>query len=282
MGRDRRYVVGMESQHAGQGRLAGKVAFIVGGGTGFGLATATRFAEEGATVVIGGRREELALEVGTGLGGWGLACDITDYEGLDVATAAIIEKYGRIDAAVNYAGYEASSLIRDITPEHMEPMVAVMFTGATYFLRAMGNSMAASGGGSITSISSLTAQNPSPGRAAYAGSKKALEFVTQIAAVEYGGDNVRVNCISAHLIETPMTERIFKSRLILEAIKNQTPLARMGHVDDIANTALFLASDEANYITAQTICVDGGASTQKLPSQLDRELLATARPDLLD
>ena len=79
-----------------------------------------------------------------------------------------------------------------------------------------------------------------------------------------------------------MTERIFKSRLIIEAIKNQTPLARMGHVDDIASTALFLASDEANYITAQTICVDGGASTQKLPSKLDREILATARPDLVD
>ena len=114
-----------------------------------------------------------------------------------------------------------------------------------------------------------------------AGAKKGLEYVTQIAAVEYGPDNIRVNAIAAHLIETPMTSHIFERKLIVEAVINQTPMARMGHVDDIANCALFLASDESSYISGEIIRVDGGAHTQKLPSALDYELLAKARPDLL-
>jgi NAD(P)-dependent dehydrogenase (short-subunit alcohol dehydrogenase family) len=148
----------------------------------------------------------------------------------------------------------------------------------------MANAMAANpdpGGGSIISTSSLTAQNPGWGLAAYAASKAGLEYVTQIAALEYGPDNVRVNCVAAHLIETPMTAAHFRNRLAIEAIRNQTPLARMGHVSDIANAALFLASDESGYITGETIRVDGGAFTQKLPTALDYELLAKARPDLL-
>ena len=117
--------------------------------------------------------------------------------------------------------------------------------------------------------------------AAYAGAKTALEYITRIAAVEYGGGGVRVNCIAPHLIETPMTAPIFQMRLVVEAVRLQTPLARMGSVDDVANAALFLASDESAYITGQTLCIDGGASAQKLPSASDYALLATARPDLL-
>ncbi|MDH3704432.1 MAG: SDR family oxidoreductase [Acidimicrobiia bacterium] len=263
------------------GRLADKVAVVVGGATGLGLATSERFATEGARVVVAGRRGGLATEVGERLGGSGIELDITDFDAMNEATAAILGQHGRIDVGVNYAGYEQNTLIRDLTPETWEPMVAVQFTGAVWFIRAMASAMAEGGGGSIVSVSSLTAQDPSPGQAAYAGSKKGLEYVTQIAAVEYGGDEVRVNCVAPHLIETPMTEWLFQSELVIEAVRNQTPLGRMGDVDDVASAVLFLASDEAGYITGQTICVDGGASTQKLPSTLDYEILAAARPDLL-
>ena len=160
-------------------------------------------------------------------------------------------------------------------------MVQVQLVGAIWFIRAMANAMSETGGGSIISTSSLTAQNPGRGLAAYAASKAGLEYATQIAALEYGPDNVRVNCVAAHLIETPMTAKHFQNKLGIEAIRNQTPLGRMGHVSDIANAALFLASDESGYISGETIRVDGGAFTQKLPTPLDYELLAKARPDLL-
>jgi len=262
-------------------RLENKVAVVVGGASGFGLATSELFAAEGATVIVAGRRAELAREVGERLGGHGVECDITNFDQLNAAVDQIVADHGRVDVGVNFAGYENNVPIAELTPEILEPMVNVQFNGAIYFIRAMGNAMAAGSGGSIISTSSLTAQNPSRGQAAYAGSKAGLEYVTQIAAVEYGAAAVRINTIAAHLIETPMTAHIFERKLIIEAVKNQTPMGRMGHVSDIARCALFLASDDAGYITGETIRVDGGAFTQKLPTPLDYELLANARPDLL-
>lgn len=262
-------------------RLEGKVAVIVGGATGFGLATSKRFAEEGAKVAVVGRRGDLAAEVGESLGGAGYACDITDFEQVDQVTADIVAAHGRIDAAVNYAGYQERVELKDLTPESLRSMVDVQLLAAIWFIRAMAEAMAAGTGGSIISTSSLTAQNPSSGQVAYAASKKGLEYATEIAAVEYGAANVRVNCIAAHLIETPMTAEIFENKLVIEAVKQQTPLGRMGTVDDIANAALYLASDEANYISGQTLCVDGAASTQKLPTTNDYALVAAANPDLL-
>jgi 3-oxoacyl-[acyl-carrier protein] reductase len=262
-------------------RLQDKVAVIVGGASGFGLATAERFAEEGATVAVLGRRGDVAAEVGERLGGSGHTCDIVDFDAMNAAAAEVVEQHGRIDVGVNYAGFQRNVPLRDMTPEIWQPMIDVQLTGAVWFIRAMANAMAESGGGSIISTSSLTAQNPSAGQAAYAGSKKGLEYITEIAAIEYGADNVRVNCIAAHLIETPMTAEIFERKLVIEGVRQQTPLGRMGHVDDIANAALYLASDEAGYVSGQTLCVDGAASTQKLPTANDYALLAQARPDLL-
>ncbi len=267
-------------------RLEGKTAVIVGGATGFGLATAERFSEEGARVVILGRRGDLADEVGRSLGGSGLACDITDFEQLDRVTGEIMASHGRIDVGVNYAGYQQRVELKDLTPDDLRSMVEVQLLAAIWFIRSMAEAMsvgdgAAGDGGSIISTSSLTAQNPAAGQVAYASSKKGLEYASEIAAVEYGPANVRVNCIAAHLIETPMTAEIFQNRLAIEAIRQQTPLGRMGNVADIANAALFLASDEAAYISGQTLCVDGAASTQKLPTATDYGLLAAAKPDLL-
>ncbi|CAN5390056.1 SDR family oxidoreductase [soil metagenome] len=262
-------------------RLEGKVAVVVGGASGFGLATAERFAAEGAIVVIAGRRADVAVEVGERLGGSGIGCDIVDEDQVAALVSTTIERHGGLDAVVNYAGYEQNTPIRDLDSATLRQMVDVQFVGALAVIRHSANAMADHGGGSIVSVSSLTAHAPAVGLAAYAGSKAGLEYVTRIAAVEYGADGVRANCVAPHLIETPMTARIFRNPLALEAVRLQTPLGRMGHVSDVANAALFLASDESGYITGQTLCIDGGASSQKLPSAHDYASLAQLRPELL-
>ena len=263
-------------------RLSGKIIVVVGGATGFGLACTKRFSEEGASVVIAGRRAELAQDVASQFNGMGVQWDVTDFQQGENVVSEIMAKYGKIDGAINFAGYDDISLIREMTPEHLEPMVNVQFNGAIYFLRYMCNAMVKGGGGSAILCSSLTAQSPAIGRVGYAGSKAGLEYVAKIAAVEYGNDQVRVNCIAPHVIETDMTAEAFtdENRLAIEAVRLQTPAKRMGHVDDVANCALYLVSDESNYVNGETIRVDGGAHTQKLPSDWDYAFLGIVRPDL--
>ena len=265
-------------------RLSGKIIVVVGGATGFGLACTKRFSEEGATVVVAGRRAGLSQDVASQFNGMGVQWDVTDFQQGEIVVAEVMEKYGRIDAAINFAGYDDTSLIREMTPEHLEPMVNVQFNGAIYFLRFMCNAMALGGGGSAVLCSSLTAQSPAIGRVGYAGSKAGIEYVAKIAAVEYGDDQVRVNCIAPHVIETDMTAEAFteENRLAIEAVRLQTPAKRMGHVDDVANCALYLVSDESNYVNGETIRIDGGAHTQKLPSDWDYAFLGVVRPDLGD
>ena len=263
-------------------RLSGKIIVVVGGATGFGLACTKRFSEEGATVVIAGRRADLVNSVAKEFDGLGVQWDVTDFQQGENVVSEIMAKYGKIDGAINFAGYDDTSLISEMTPEHLEPMVNVQFNGAIYFLRYMCNAMVKGGGGSAILCSSLTAQSPAIGRVGYAGSKAGLEYVAKIAAVEYGNDQVRVNCIAPHVIETDMTAEAFteENRLAIEAVRLQTPAKRMGHVDDVANCALYLVSDESNYVNGETIRVDGGAHTQKLPSDWDYAFLGIVRPDL--
>lgn len=263
------------------GRLDGKRAVIVGGASGFGLATAERMAEEGASVAILGRRLDVAAEAAERLGGLARECDVTDFDQVNSVIDELAATWGGIDIGVNYAGFEQNTPIKDLTPEIWQSMIDVQLTGAVWFLRAAANAMVESGGGSVVNISSLTAHNPSMGQAAYAGSKAALEYITKIAAVEYGPGGVRVNCVAPSLIETPMTARVFAMPLVIESVRQNTPLGSMGSPDDIANAVIYLASDEAGFVSGQTLVVDGGGSTQKLPTRNDLANLAAARPDLV-
>jgi NAD(P)-dependent dehydrogenase (short-subunit alcohol dehydrogenase family) len=249
------------------GKLEGRTAVVVGGHSGFGEAISRLFAAEGATVVIAARRRDLVDEVAASVGGVGLTCDITDDDQVQALVADATAAAGDIHIAVNCAGYEQSTAIADLTPERLEAMVAVQLTGALFCMRHLGNAMAAHGaGGAFLSLSSLTAQNPSRGLAAYASSKAGVEYATKIAAVEYGARQVRFNAIAASLIETPMTARIFKVEPAIMALDEITPLGRAGTPEDIAKAALFLCGPDGDYITGQTLCVDGGASLLMLPT----------------
>ncbi len=246
--------------------LAGNVAVVIGGHSGLGLAISERFAAHGAHVVIAARREELVNEVAARLSGTGEVCDITDDESVQAMVAAAQRVTGRISIAVNCAGFEQSTLLSELTPDKLDAMMAVQLHGALYAMRHLCNAMAATGGGAYLNLSSLTAHNPAAGLTAYGSAKAGLEYAAKIAAVEYGGAQVRVNSVAASLIDTPMTHRVFSFKPAIDAMLDVTPLRRMGVPADIANAAYFLCSDEGAFVTGQTLCVDGGASLQMLPT----------------
>lgn len=248
-------------------QLQGKVAVVIGGHSGFGEAITRTFAAEGAHVVVAARRAELVDQVAASVDGLGVQCDITDDDQVRALVEAAVGWHGRVDIAVNCAGFEQSTPLADLTPDKLAAMHAVQLSGALYCMRHLCNAIAAHGqGGSFLSLSSQTAHSPSIGMIAYASAKAAIEYATKIAAVEYGPKGVRCNAVAAALIETPMTSRIFTIEPLIQAVRELTPLGRMGSVQDIANAALFLCSDAGSYITGQTICVDGGASLLALPT----------------
>ncbi len=265
-----RYVVGpllRGSYTHVMAQLEGRTAVVIGGHSGFGEAITRRFVAEGAKVVIAGRRADVVAEAAASMGASGMVCDITDDAQVAQLVADVTASHGPVHIAVNCAGFEQSTSIADLTPDRLEAMHAVQLTGALYCMRHFGNAMAAHGdGGAFLSISSLTAHNPSRGLAAYASAKAGVEYASKIAAVEYGDRQVRFNVVAASLIETPMTARIFRFEPAIQALREVTPLGRMGTVDDVAGAALFLCGPEGAYITGQTLCVDGGASLLMLPT----------------
>ncbi len=248
------------------GTMQGKVAVVIGGHSGFGESIVRRFRAEGARIAIAARRIDLVNQVASSVDGRGYSCDITNDDDIVALVAAVERDFGRIDIAVNCAGYEQSTPIADLTPEKLTAMQAVQFTGAIYCMRHFGNSMAATGGGAFLSISSQTAHSPAIGLAAYGSSKAGIEYATKIAAVEYGPKGVRFNCVAAGLIETPMTARIFKVESAIQALRELTPLRHMGSSEDIAKAAHYFCSNEASFVTGQTLCVDGGATLHGLPT----------------
>ncbi len=249
------------------GLLDGKISIVIGGHSGFGEAISRSFVDEGAAVVIAARRRDVVDEVAAEIGAEGATCDITDDAQVQAVVADTVGRHGGLDLFVNCAGFEQSTPISELTPEKLEAMHAVQIQGAMYCMRHAGNAMRDAGnGGSFVSISSLTAHNPAKGLAAYASAKAGLEYATQIAAVEYGDAGIRFNAVSASLIETPMTARAFAMEPVIQAMRELTPLGRMGTPQDIANAVLFLSSDLGSFVTGQTIMVDGGASLTMLPT----------------
>ena len=249
------------------GLMDGKVAIVIGGHSGLGEAITRRFASEGAHVVVAARRTDLVEEVAASVGGSAFTFDITDDDQVQALVQFTLERHGAFQVAVNCAGFDQSTPIRDLTPDKIKAMHDVQFAGALYAMRHCCNAMADGGqGGSYITISSLTAHNPGMGLAAYASAKAGMEYATQIAAVEYGAQGVRVNCIASALIETPMTARHFQNEVAIQAIRELTPLGHMGTPDDIGKAALFFCSDLASFVTGQTLCVDGGASLLALPT----------------
>ncbi|MBT4832189.1 MAG: SDR family oxidoreductase [Porticoccaceae bacterium] len=247
------------------GRLEGKVIVILGASDerSMGAATARRCQAEGAKLVLAARRLDRVQAIADSLGAVAIGCDITDEQQLAALADAAVTHYGKLDGAINFAGIETSSAIADISREVLQQNCEVHLIGTTLFIKHMAARM--SDGGSVVTTSSQTALLAPPGLAAYAGTKAGADHIVRIAAVEYGGQNIRVNSLSPGFTPSAMTEGFLAMPSIRQAFLNEIPMGKLPSTEDMANAALWLLSDES-FMTGRMLDISGGQTLRRVPT----------------
>jgi NAD(P)-dependent dehydrogenase (short-subunit alcohol dehydrogenase family) len=248
-------------------RLADKVALITGAGSGIGRAAARRFAAEGAKLVIGDKTAAVH-ETAAAIGGTDVIA-LTMDAGTEADVAAMVatarERFGGLDIAFANAGVSGGLPgIFELTVSDWQQLLQVNLIGPWLVIKHAGPAMIARGRGSIICTASVAGLRSGAGAAHYSASKAGVINLVQTAAQQLSATNVRVNAICPGLIQTGMTQRAFDhaaEKGVTDRIGRLNPLRRAGQPDEIANMALFLASDEASYVNGQAIAVDGGLSS---------------------
>ncbi len=243
------------------GRLEGKVALITGSARGQGEAEARRFVAEGAKVAITDLRdvlgEQLAAELGPDT--FYQQLDVTREDDWDAAVAATVERFGKLDILVNNAGIGAFGTLEGLDLKTHHEMTDINLHGVYLGMRAAKAALVATGNGAIVNISSIDGIVGVLGMTSYSGTKFAVTGMTRSAAIELGPLGVRVNSIHPGVINSPMVQEAPpETRARLDRLMDMQPIKRMGEPDEIASLALFLASDEASYITGAQFVIDGG------------------------
>ncbi len=248
----------------GTALLQGKIAIVTGAASkrGLGKATARLFAEHGATVAILDLDEAAAKEAAADLGPQhvGMACNVTDLEGVKKVFDALAEKWGQIDILVNNAGITQPLKIMDIAPKNYDAVLDVNLRGTLYCSQAAIPHMRSRKEGKIVNLSSVSAQRGGGifGGPHYSAAKAGVLGLTKAMARELAPDNVRVNAICPGFIATDITGGLLTPDK-LEEIKAGIPMGRAGTADDVAGCALFLASDLSAYVTGSEVDVNGGS-----------------------
>jgi 3alpha(or 20beta)-hydroxysteroid dehydrogenase len=245
------------------GRLDGKVAFITGGARGQGLEAAKLFVREGARVVLGDLLDAEGKEAAGSIGDEAhfVHLDVTNEEDWRTAMSEAEQRYGDVSVLLNMAGIlKFGKIIEQPLAEYMS-VINVNQVGVFLGMRAVFESMKRAGGGSIINVSSVEGLRGSVGLAAYTASKFAVRGMTKVAAGEFGKFGIRVNSIHPGVIDTAML-RAQTGDIDLNAVfKRGVPLRRAGTPQDVANLALFLASDDSSYCSGAEFVVDGGATS---------------------
>jgi len=242
-------------------KLKDKVALITGGARGIGRAIALTFAREGADIVVADVNLEIAqqtvLEIqDLGRKAMALEMDVTNYEKVEEGVNKILDKMGKVDILVNNAGITKDNLLLRMSQVDWDAVINVNLKGTFNCIKAVSKPMIKQRSGRIISIASIIGLIGNPGQANYAASKAGIIALTKTVAKELASRNVNANAVAPGFIQTEMTAKLPEEikKKMLEAI----PLAKLGTPQDVANICLFLASDEASYITGQVITVDGG------------------------
>ena len=246
------------------------VVLITGGASGLGLAGAQAFAREGATVVIVDLKETDATQAASTLGSkhFGLACDVADESQVNHAVDMVVKKLGRIDVLINCAGIADQvkpTIEQDMA--HFRRLLDIHLTGSYMMTKACATVMLKQGKGNVINISSIAGVIGLTYRNAYSAAKAGISMLTRTLGCEWAADGIRVNAIAPGYILTPLTQSLIdKGRLDKSVVERRTPMGRFGTPAHIADAMLFLASDQAAFITGVTLPVDGGYMSWGAPS----------------
>ena len=244
--------------------MQGKVAFVTGAGTGIGAATAVRLAEEGATVVICGRRQAPLDEVVAQIKAAGgkaeaVQADVSDEAGFTAAIEAAAQRHGKLDVLVNNAMAYSWGSIEDTSTADWHSNFSTSVDGTFWGTRAAMKLMKAQGG-SIINVSSICGLLGTAQMSGYSAAKAAIINFSRAAAAEGAAQGIRVNVVIPAVVETPATAGMLSDDASRQNTEKLIPMGRVGQPEELANAILFLASDEASYITGAALPVDGGRS----------------------
>jgi meso-butanediol dehydrogenase/(S,S)-butanediol dehydrogenase/diacetyl reductase len=242
------------------GRLEDRVALVTGGASGIGAACVKRFAAEGAIVIgldINAVPESEWAERGAARF---VVVDVRNEDSIRAAVSSVVQEQERLDVVVNAAGVEGIGTVIDIDREEWERVIGVNLTGTFLVCKHVLPVMVAAGGGSVVNLSSVEGLEAIQSQPAYSASKGGVVLLTRNLAIDFGAAGVRVNCLCPGLIRTPMTEMLFDPAIaeIRDRFIAQHMLGRAGLPEEIASAALFLASDDASFVTGHALVVDGG------------------------
>lgn len=258
------------------GRLNGKVAIITGATSGIGEATARRFAQEGARLVIAGRNSEKGESLARELGADVVfqRADVTQETDIAVLVDTAVSRFGRLDCLFNNAGASSRGTLETVTQEDFHDSMQLLVGSVVFGIKHAARVMKPQGSGSIINNSSIAAHRFGQGGYLYSAAKAAVSHLTRIAGVELGAHGIRVNAISPGAVATPIfwggsaraqtlsdADNERKLAKLQSNLARATPLPRAGFPDDIANAAVFLASDEGSFVNCHDLVVDGGRTS---------------------